>query len=430
VAAGGGNNSQLLEINLALGTVNVLNPDIGTIVNAIGYSFLDSLFYGMDSINTTLVRISQNGTVTDFGAIPNLPGGVLYFVGDVDDEGHLFLYRSGTYYVVDVDNNSPTFGLLLDPTAGFILDTSPYGTPTIPSITIFDWAFSVVDGFLYGVLGGGSTVVVKVDPATGIVTNLVSSGVVPNTYGAVFEEGNGNMYAIANADGKVYRIEIVGNTATAMLFSQSQSASQNDGSSCAFAIIELDYGDAPDTGIGTGPGNYRSLLENDGPRHLIGESLLIGSDITAEDNALENSTATGDVDDGLALPLPNMGLGDTSYSLNVPFTNSTSNTANIYAWLDFNNDGEFQGNEAVIATITSDTINPRNVMLVFNKPASVVLTEGSHFLRIRVTTDDLVNANSGDLTLEDTRSYGIASDGEVEDYSFEVVSFADIVIEV
>lgn len=427
VAATSVTNSQLLEINLALGTINVLNPDMGTTVNAIGYNILDNLIYGMERVTSNLVRISKNGTVTNFGLIPNLPvGSFSYFVGDVDNAGHLFIFRSGTYYVIDVDVNSPTFGQLLDPTAGFILDIPPYGTQTSVSINIFDWAFNIIDGFLYSIRGN-STLAIKVDPTTGGVTTLTSIGIIPNTYGAIFEEGTGNMYAIANANGNIYRIEIAGNTATSTLFSQSIPSSRNDGASCAFGIIELDYGDAPDIGVGTGPGNYRTLLVNDGPRHLMGTPLLIGSDITAEPDALENPTATGDVDDGLALPLPTMPVDDISYSLNVPFTNSTGSTANIYAWLDFNNDGQFQGNEAVTATITSDVVNPRNVWLVFNKPPSVTLTEGMYFIRIRVTTDNLVNTNSGDLTLEDTRSYGIASDGEVEDYSFEVATLADII---
>ena len=65
---------------------------------------------------------------------------------------------------------------------------------------------------------------------------------------------------------------------------------------------ELDYGDAPDLGPGFGPGNYATLLGDNGPSHIVSASLYIGTQRDgqpngvpdAEDDAQPNIAADGD----------------------------------------------------------------------------------------------------------------------------------------
>ena len=43
------------------------------------------------------------------------------------------------------------------------------------------------------------------------------------------------------------------------------------------SVQALDFGDLPDTGAGTGAGNYQTLLSDNGPRHVISSGLKLGA---------------------------------------------------------------------------------------------------------------------------------------------------------
>ncbi len=55
-----------------------------------------------------------------------------------------------------------------------------------------------------------------------------------------------------------------------------------------------DFGDAPDTGAGTGAGNYQTTSADSGPTHGIVTGLLLGSRISGEFDATQNTRANGD----------------------------------------------------------------------------------------------------------------------------------------
>ena len=201
-------------------------------------------------------------------------------------------------------------------------------------------------------------------------------------------------------------------------------SSGNDGASCASASLPIDFGDCPDTttNLFTSYHNYRITLAKDGPRHGIIPNLVFGTGVTVETNVLQNPTATGDsLDDSIgSLPLPTMVASSTSYVLPITVTNNTGNIVNIYAWLNFNNNGVFEGYESYKTTVQSTAAVIQTVTLTFNKPANTTILGGLNFIRMRITTNTLTNTNAGNLTLEDTRSYGPATDGEVEDYSLYI----------
>ena len=57
----------------------------------------------------------------------------------------------------------------------------------------------------------------------------------------------------------------------------------------------LDYGDAPDTGAGTGVGNYNTVATDSGPSHVIVANLQLGATAPDADNGtLQNVAATAD----------------------------------------------------------------------------------------------------------------------------------------
>ena len=102
--------------------------------------------------------------------------------------------------------------------------------------------------------------------------------------------------------------------------------------------------------------------------------------------------------------------------------NQTGKVANLYGWIDFNGDGKFNNNEATETTVQPNT---QEATLTFTKPQNLILAEGSFGLRLRFTTDNLIRANL-DPVIEDIRSFGSATNGEVEDYSFSIKGRANI----
>ena len=413
-------NSEFVEVNLVTGKYNIINPDMGVRINPIAYNVLDNMIYGTIGTTNNLTRISRDGSRTNFGAITGLPN-VFYTTGDIDNQGNLYIYinDTATFYKVDLNQNSATFGQVLN------------SVPITP-ISVSDWSWNPIDGQLYGVTFDG--IAVRVNPVSGNVTNLTTVGVPGvSSYGATFIDASGTLYAINNATGRVYRIIISGNNATGERFSQAVPTSINDGAMCHNSLIEIDFGDAPDPTSGTGIDNYNTLLANNGPRHQIINQLTLGTQVTAEIDAYANLTtdATGDdilqgiQDDGTTLPLMSLLVTDTNYSLTVDVVNNTGLPANVYGWIDFNKNGVFQGNEATPVVVVPSVPGVQQVVLNFTVPVGVNLEPDHTFVRVRVTTDQLINQNSSQ-TAEDTRSIGPASDGEVEDYYLQIDPAADI----
>src|SRR5690606_17316898 len=62
----------------------------------------------------------------------------------------------------------------------------------------------------------------------------------------------------------------------------------------AFTAVTTDLGDLPDTGAGTGTGNFQTLLADGGAVHPIIAGLFMGSLVDAEEDGQPNATATGD----------------------------------------------------------------------------------------------------------------------------------------
>lgn len=407
-------NSQLVETNLVTGAITIINPDLGSPINAIGYNTLDSLIYGIDSNTDQLLRITLDGIVTDLGVVVGLPAGI-YQIGDIDSNGQLYLYRNLDlfFYVIDVNQNSATFGQLV-------------ATIATPQPDLLDWSFNPLDGMLYGVNGttGG---VSQINPVTGAETLLATIGLPnPSTYPSSYMDSLGTLFVLENVTGDIYRIVIAGLNATAVLFSQTGLIPQDsDGAFCSLEVVGVDFGDAPDTALGTGIGNYNTLLASNGPRHQIINELFLGAVVTQEFDAYQSVTAIGDdipigiQDDAVTFPLTPILTTDSTYSLDMTVTNNTGQDANLYVWIDFNENGIFEGQEAASAIIIPTHIAPSQVTAIFNLPN--VPLAGTTYVRARITTDTLINANAGDLTLEDTRSLGAATDGEVEDYIIEIL---------
>ncbi len=58
--------------------------------------------------------------------------------------------------------------------------------------------------------------------------------------------------------------------------------------------LAVDFGDAPDTGLGTSSGNYNTLATDNGASHTIIAGLRMGANVDGDDGTLQNSTANAD----------------------------------------------------------------------------------------------------------------------------------------
>ncbi len=420
------------EVEMVTGRADLrgsLIPDSD--VNAIGCNVLDYYIYGYDQTANQLVRVDDSGAIDVLTPRPQGLPAAFYHVGTLDLNGYYYLYMSGErrFYTVDLRPGSSTYLKLVDPASGYTEQTDNYGTVLTEPLQIGDWVWHPRENVLYGVADDGT--VYRIDP-NGQVTALDTTGPNPGSvFGAAVMDQNGVLYAVSSGDGTIYRYLIEQDRAQAARFSQTVQNTFQDGTMCPYAALEVDFGDAPDIGGTAGSGNYNTLLTSDGPRHRIVDGLTLGLQITGETEAHQNAAADGDdlerqiQDDALTVPLASLTVTDNTYHVNAAVRNLTGALANLYGWVDFNNNGLFEEDEAVHQTVPSSS-QTQIISLDFTVPPSTQLRPGHTFLRLRLTTDDLPE---GTLQGQDARSVGPASDGEVEDYIIGIQSRAELSVE-
>ncbi|WP_372716092.1 GEVED domain-containing protein [Novipirellula sp.] len=160
-------------------------------------------------------------------------------------------------------------------------------------------------------------------------------------------------------------------------------------------LLAMDFGDAPDLGNGTGPGNYQTRPEWGGPSHIVSSSLFLGSNNVVDDGI---RSGTLDLDFNVT----------SSPAVTVFVTNITHQPAVLYGWVDFNGDGHFDNSTERASRTIENAVNAA-VTLEFDK----LLTgyTGETYARFRIgpgTENDETNSASF--------AFGAGDIGEVEDY--------------
>ena len=240
----------------------------GLNVNAIGFNIEDDLIYGIakrdgvdalgNPVSTTdLVAIDATGNAYRIGETP-----VSDYVGDFDDEGNLWTFDSSVNRItkIDVDN----------------LDAN--GNPEVENFYLpkglfqgrsYDIAYNADEDAFYAVVApssnGGDGKVVKIDVSNfdgsnnPVVTEIpieaslidgnMVDGMAKGAYGAVFMDGDGNLYAGLNngdhdldastaAQGGIYQIHMDWDEGTAMAeqLAESPRTGSNDGATDPRAV--------------------------------------------------------------------------------------------------------------------------------------------------------------------------------------------------
>jgi Ca2+-binding RTX toxin-like protein len=184
---------------------------------------------------------------------------------------------------------------------------------------------------------------------------------------------------------------------------------------------EIDYGDAPDTGAGTGAGNYQTLASDTGPSHTIVSGLFLGASVDGDDGTLQNVLANADdVDaalpddeDGVQNPLNLRGTIGTEPKVTLLATNTTGSAATLSGWIDYNQNGSFDNSlERAQITVPDGTVDGRFTLTFQAIPDGSI---GTTYARFRLSTDAAAE-----------NSTGAASDGEVEDHRFSITAPQDV----
>jgi len=191
-----------------------------------------------------------------------------------------------------------------------------------------------------------------------------------------------------------------------------------------FLIPPVDTGDAPDGGAGNSTGDYATLLGNGGPSHTIRSThstLFLGNGVDREVEAQHNATAdaddrfmspAGDDEDGVLSPLDLLGTEGASPSITLLATNVTGSQATLSGWIDYNRNGVFEDtSERAQVTVPDGTVDGRFTLTFPEIPTG---TAGSTYARFRLSSDTAAQSSTG-----------LASGGEVEDYSFGISAATD-----
>ncbi|HRX79005.1 MAG TPA: GEVED domain-containing protein, partial [Pirellulaceae bacterium] len=139
--------------------------------------------------------------------------------------------------------------------------------------------------------------------------------------------------------------------------------------------------------------------------HLLG-TLRLGEVVDAE---LDSATVDGDADTDDGVEFGSLMIGQSDASMSVLVTNTAGRASYINAWIDFNQDGDFDPNEQIASGVLVSGTD--NVLHLFNIPADATI--GETVARVRVSSVEGLSAT------------GSATNGEVEDYTVTIQSNLD-----
>jgi len=235
-AAGGETVSTLYAYNVVTGVRTQIAP-LTTFVNSLVYSEIDNTLWATKNGTNSIVRIGADGTLIEY-PIANLSGN--FNVGTGLPGGYMLVYNTNQprYYVIDINASRATYLRLVDPANGYALQTTaPYGKALTTAINVADLVYEPVSGLIYGV-ESTSAKLVTLNHVTGASTvgAVIASLPTGTSFGAVFADPSGKLYAFANDPGTFHRINPT--AATSTLLSTSITSNSNDGASCPNSILE------------------------------------------------------------------------------------------------------------------------------------------------------------------------------------------------
>jgi uncharacterized repeat protein (TIGR01451 family) len=284
-----------------------------------------------------------------------------------------------------------------------------------------------MDGLLgkNGIILAGGSITIRVpiivgatdgQPVTVVMGNTAPNDNSAATQNQVYTNNNNqDIYTQDNPDGSTNVAGTVVETKDPPLNGDTSNHRQEASASQSTTVIGLDFGDAPDTGVGNSPGNYRTTASDGGPSHAIVPGLSLGTKVAADTGTLQNANADIDTDEDGVTSFPSLTVtpGKT-YIVPVNVTNTTGQIAYLVGYIDFNQNGDFSDPGEQSATVSVTASGTYNV--TFTIPAG--MKAGSIYARFRL----------GSTQTEVESSIGSAAGGEVEDYKLPIAGNPNVLL--
>ncbi|NUT36314.1 MAG: hypothetical protein HOV79_24930 [Hamadaea sp.] len=341
---------------------------LSTQLNALAYADGKVHAIAGDDERSRVVTVGPEGTITDRGPAPAALEGAYAAAAD-----------RGSWLVL-VGEDAGTELVTVD-VAGLVVKRRIRLSRPVDA---GDWALH--DGQLFAIAPGEPPQLLRIDPATGVVTVAARLTGLPGdaAYGAVAVSPGGTLLALHNSTGRIYHIPL-DQPGRDRYADARLTAYHADAAACP---IGFDYGD--------GPG------ETDGPRHTISGLGVLSLGASADD---ESGPSADDGDDGLTQPV-RIDAEATTLTLTVAVRNTTGRRALLAGWHDLDGDGTYA--EADLATVA---VAPGATTAVLTWPKlHVSMTARSPGLRLRLYGVPPPTPRPG----------GPATGGEVEDYTFTI----------
>lgn len=362
----------LLAVDLISGHTDPITAVEG--LTAAGYNAADNLVYAWDSVHGGIGAVGE-GEYKFLGAVPGL-GAEAWDGGEVDRDGVFWLLasQSGAWAGVDLG----TFEVVLSGSGE--LSAGDWAARSDSYAALYTLDTDALRGF---------------DTSSGMVSEIAQSGGTDRVVTGTWADATYFLYVLLD-DSTIARTEL--GDPRVMPFSTVQAAAPTDGAWCPEAILEADWGDAPDS--------YRTSLSSDGPRHSIvdfepvGQTapLMLGTVVTPEPNPAH---ADQDFDDAIASTV--LVSATDPFVVDIVVTNDSAESATVTAWLDAGSSGGFaSAPDASIAIAAESGAQTYQLEL----PAPVTDT----WMRLRVAPGTGVTVPTG-----------AARGGEVEDWAVKAL---------
>jgi large repetitive protein len=234
-----GDPTQLYEEKYTPGGLQFTGIGVASVeYNAIGYDPVNNYLYassrGLDT-PPELLQIDSNGGVTDAENFPDLPpdnGDSGFLAATFDDSGDYIATNpaGGSKYLYELNIATNIVN-----TVTMTLNGSPFAESMV------DITYSY--GYVWGV-DPSNMDIARIDPATGVVTDLPESFLPSGSYGAAWTFGNGNLVFSNNTTGEVYQLSVTNPssalpTLTGVSEAFGRATSNNDGASCTGPPVDL-----------------------------------------------------------------------------------------------------------------------------------------------------------------------------------------------
>ena len=254
-----GEQGQLSEIDLVQGTFVDVGENAGFKINGTGFRVADGYIYGVKMDTDELIRLGSDGGHEVLGAIEGLPNGN-YFTGDFGKDGRLYLRHQNQYFGVNVDELA----------VERVVTASENVTKT------YDIAYNPVTELHYSVRKVGQksqfiSIDLTSDSETAVVDVINDDFEPSGTYGALFSDASGRVFA-ANNKGGLYEVDL--ESGIAEFAGHTPRASSNDGALSSAAYVNLPP-IAIDSWFSTLAGEPAQPLAIDAPYDLEDQDLQV-----------------------------------------------------------------------------------------------------------------------------------------------------------